>query len=109
MTPRVLVISEDPVGAEMGGNAIRAYELARVLAGQADVTLAAPHSTEATLSVEHVPFDRERPRDLRPHLRGADVVIALPQNPVISRELTRCGARVVYDLYDAKPLQVLEA
>jgi glycosyltransferase involved in cell wall biosynthesis len=110
MSNRVLVISEDPVGAEMGGNAIRAYELARALASHADVTLAAPTSAgDADLAVERMPFDREDTRGLRLLLRGVDVVVSLPQNPVVAALLRRSQARIVYDLYDPKPLQMLEA
>jgi len=109
MTTRVLVISEDPVGSEMGGNAIRAYELARALGEHAAVTLASPLAGGTAAGVDQVAFDRDDPRALRAHLRGVDVVVTLPQNPVVSAQLRRCGARVVYDLYDPKPLQMLEA
>jgi hypothetical protein len=108
MSARVLVISEDPVGGEMGGNAIRAYELAKVLGEHAEVTLAAP-SSGSVEGVEHRPFDREDPRALRALLRGVDVVVTLPQNPVVTAVLRRSAARIVYDLYDPKPLQLLEA
>lgn len=106
---RVLVLSEDSVGPEMGGNAIRAYELAAVLSEHAQVALASPAGELAPPEVQAVRFDREDPRALRSQLRGVDVVLALPQNPVVAAELRRSGARVVYDLYDPKPLQVLEA
>jgi glycosyltransferase involved in cell wall biosynthesis len=109
MSARVLVISEDPVGVEMGGNAIRAYELARVLAEHATVTLAAPSSGETAAGVVQVPYDREDPRALREQLRGADIVVTLPQNPVVMAQLRRSGARIVFDLYDLRPLEVLEA
>jgi glycosyltransferase involved in cell wall biosynthesis len=59
--------------------------------------------------VAHVDFRRDDPRALRAHLRHVDVVLALPQNPVVAAALRRSGARVVYDLYDPKALQVLEA
>ena len=108
MSARVLVLSEDPVRGEMGGNAIRAYELANVLSAHADVTLASPSSSPAG-TVAQVAFDREDPRALRALLRGVDVVVTLPQNPVVTAEVRRSGARVVYDLYDPKPLQLLEA
>jgi glycosyltransferase involved in cell wall biosynthesis len=108
MRTRVLIISEDPVGGEMGGNAIRAYELAKVLAGHAEVSLAAPQSAGIAAGVEQVPFDREDTRGLRAQLRGAEVVVTLPQNPVVTAVLRRSDARIVYDLYDPKPLQVLE-
>jgi glycosyltransferase involved in cell wall biosynthesis len=109
MSNRVLVLSEDPVGGEMGGNAIRAFELAKVLRSNAEVTLAAPSSGPADDAVERVPFERDDPRALRALLRGIDVVVCLPQNPVVTAALRRSGARIVYDLYDPKPLQLLEA
>jgi glycosyltransferase involved in cell wall biosynthesis len=106
---RVLVLSEDPVGPEMGGNAIRAYELAAVLSEHAQVALASPAGDLAPPEVRAVRFEREDPRALRAALHGTDVVLALPPNPVVAAELRRSGARVVYDLYDPRPLQVLEA
>jgi len=106
---RVLLISEDPVGERMGGNAIRAYEIAKALGAHAEVTLLAPGSGGVAPGVDHVPFAREDVAELRARLRGTDVVLALPQNPVIAAVLRRSGARVVYDLYDPRPLQVLEA
>jgi glycosyltransferase involved in cell wall biosynthesis len=109
MRPRLLVISEDPVGGEMGGNAIRAYEIANALRSHAEVRLAAPQAAGIAAGVEQVAFDREDTRALRTQLRGVDVVLSLPQNPGITALLRRCGVRVVYDLYDAKPLQALEA
>ena len=42
MRASVLVLSPEPVGERMAGPAIRAAELARVLAAEHEVTLAAP-------------------------------------------------------------------
>ena len=42
MRASVLVLSSEPVGERMAGPAIRAAELARALAAEHDVTLAAP-------------------------------------------------------------------
>lgn len=102
---RVLVVSEDPVGGEMGGNAIRAFELAKVLAQHAEVTLAAPSSPGGQSEVRQVPLDSDDAR----RLQAFDIVLALPQGPARSAQLRRCGARIVYDLYDPKPLQMLES
>ena len=112
---RVLVLSQDALGREMGGNAIRAYELARVLTAHASVALASPaidggaHELLARAAIEPFVFDPEQPRSLQAQLAGADVLLTPPQNPVINRQLARSRARVVYDLYDPKPLQLLEA
>lgn len=106
----VLVITQDPLGAEMGGNAIRAGELARVLAAHAGVTLAAPGSRpDFTEGLRHVPFDPDAPSELRHAIESADVVVAPPQNPVVSAWLRRARARLVFDLYDPTPLELLEA
>jgi len=106
---RVLVISEDPVGEEMGGNAIRAFELAKVLAQHAEVKLAAPSSAAAQTELPQVPLDADEPQRLVSELRDVDVVLTLPQGPGRSAQLRRSNARVVYDLYDPKPLQMFEA
>jgi glycosyltransferase involved in cell wall biosynthesis len=92
----------------MGGNAIRAYEIARALGAHADVELLAPPAGGEVAGVVHVPAAREDLPELRARLRGADMVLALPPNPVVAAELRRSEARVVYDLYDPRPLQALE-
>jgi glycosyltransferase involved in cell wall biosynthesis len=109
MRNRVLIICEDPVGEGMGGNAIRSYEIAKALGANSAVTLLAPAPDGVLSDVEHVPFALDDLRELRARVHSADVVIALPQNPVIAAELRRCRARVVYDLYDPRPLQFLAA
>lgn len=100
---RVVVLSQDRVGERMGGNAIRATELARALGA----TLAAPG--EPPGGVEHVPFDLRRPRASRALLRAADAIVTVPQSPTVTAELRASGARLVYDLYDPGPLEMLEA
>jgi len=108
--PRIIVLTRDPTGPALGGNAIRATELARVLAAHGDVTLAAPgEPAEAGLPFAHADWDARRPSELRALLRGADAIVATPQSPGIQAELRRSGARLVLDLYDPYPLAVLEA
>ena len=93
----------------MGGNAVRATELARVLAAHGDVTLAAPgEPPEAGAPFRHAAWDAGDPVGLRALLAGAGVVVAAPQSPVVQAELRRSGARLVADLYDPFPLAVLE-
>src|SRR5688572_13949275 len=93
----------------MGGAAIRACELARALTDVADVTLAAPATAPPSLDgVVHVPFEVGDPRPLRGLIRDADVVVSRPPGPVVSRWLRASGARVVYDLIDPLPLDILE-
>src|SRR4051794_13715634 len=107
---RIIVLTRDPTGASMGGNAVRATALARVLAEHGDVTLAAPGERPAVdAPVRHVAWDAGRPAELRELLRGADVVVTTPQSPTIAAELRRSGARLIFDLYDPFPLAALEA
>ena len=110
MPRRVLVVTEDPLGEMLGGAAIRAFEMARSLTDVAEVTLAAPGSEPPGLApVTHVPFELEDPRALRPLVREADVVIMRPPNPLMAGWLRRSSARIVFDLCDPLPLDILEA
>jgi glycosyltransferase involved in cell wall biosynthesis len=94
----------------LGGAAIRAYEIARALSDIADVTLAAPGTEPAGLRpAVHVPFEVGDPRPLRELFAAADVVILRPPNPVVASWLRASKARIVYDLYDPLPLDILEA
>jgi glycosyltransferase involved in cell wall biosynthesis len=107
---RVLIVTEDPVGEILGGAAIRAYEIARGLSDIADVTLAAPGTEPPGLRpARHVPFALDDPRPLRELFPQADVVITRPASPLVAGWLRASGARIVYDLYDPLPLDILEA
>jgi len=85
-----LVISPEPLGAEMAGMAIRATELARAVAGEA--AYVHPHA----------------PGNLRARAAAASAVVAQPPWPLSARELRKSGARLVYDLYDPEPLEALQ-
>jgi glycosyltransferase involved in cell wall biosynthesis len=108
--PRVLFVSHDPVGEEMAGLGIRTFELARVVARHADVTVAhggrdsGPFGGLETL----IPFKPHDPAPLRSLIASADVVVAHPVWPVLSRCLRRSPARVVHDLYNPETLETLE-
>jgi glycosyltransferase involved in cell wall biosynthesis len=103
---RILVLSSDPIVPEMGGNAIRASELANVLAAHGVVTLASPAAEgRSPHGLPHVSFDPANPHELP----AADVVLTTPHSPVTAAWLQGSGARVIYDLYDPFPLSVLEA
>ena len=110
MPASVLVVTEDRIGEMLGGAAIRAYEIARSLADVADVTLAAPGIEPSGLApARHVAFDLDDPGPLRRLIEDADVVIMRPPNPVVASWLRASGARIVYDLCDPIPLDILEA
>ncbi len=107
--PRVLFISADPVGTEMAGLGIRYWELARVLAGRAEVSIAHGGSIgEQVDGVTTFPFRPHAPATLRAPITQADVVVAHPQWPLVTRWLRRARARVIFDLYDPETLETLE-
>jgi glycosyltransferase involved in cell wall biosynthesis len=108
--PSVLFVTADPVGEEMGGNAIRALELGRAVASHATVTLAAPGRLPdpASDSIDHLPWDPADPRPLRSAVAAAEVVVLTPQSARVRSWARRSGARLVFDLYDPMPLEILE-
>lgn len=91
----------------MEGPAIRALALARQLAGDHEVTVAA-YEVEDAGDLPCVTYDRHSGAQLSGLAGRADVVIAQPQWPLAARALRRSGARLVYDLYDPDPLETLE-
>jgi glycosyltransferase involved in cell wall biosynthesis len=107
--PRVLVVAHEPVGHAMAGPAIRAAELARVLAAAGlDVTLAAPPGSEPP---DGVPLAVAGPRDqdaLAAAIAAHDVVVAQQLPTRLLTQVARLGARLVADLYAPSPLEVLE-
>lgn len=107
---RVLVVSAEPVGPRMAGPAIRARELARVLAAHHEVTLAAPAPSDPDLpGVAFVAAGFSDYDALHAAVAAADVVVA-QQLP--ARLLTKLGGlrtRLVADLYNPTVFEVLEA
>src|SRR5258708_363816 len=107
--PRVLFICADKVGEEMAGLGIRNWELAQVLRAHAEVTVAhggrEQHVEEGFRTVRYRPHD---PRVLRPLIDQADVVIAHPQWPLVTRWLRDSSARLIFDLYDPETFETLE-
>jgi glycosyltransferase involved in cell wall biosynthesis len=106
---QVLFVSADPVGASMAGVGIRYFELARVLAEHADITIAHTGAADETLEgIPTVAYRPHAPGRLRGPLSRADVVIAQPQWPLINRWLRHGRARVVFDIYDPETFETLE-
>jgi glycosyltransferase involved in cell wall biosynthesis len=112
---RALVITGDPTGARMGGNAIRAVELARVLAQHAETTLASPGDPPNGFGADpgsgpcHVEWSLGSPNALRGAIAASGAIVTTPQSPAVTAWLRRSGARLVYDLYDPGPLELLHA
>ncbi|WP_298460445.1 glycosyltransferase [uncultured Cellulomonas sp.] len=107
-TPRrsVLVLTDDVLSSSMAGPAIRAWNIAEVLADHHDVRLASTVRSEAS-SPRFAVCDGT-PERLRGIAEGQDVVVVqgftLAKNPW----LADLGARVVVDLYDPIHLEILE-
>src|SRR3954453_5006040 len=101
MRPRVLVTCAEPVGARMAGPALRARELAGALAGECDVTLAAPAPSEveddriALLEGGRPDYDA-----LLGAIRTHDVVVAQLLPPRLLSKAWRLPARLAVDLYN---------
>jgi glycosyltransferase involved in cell wall biosynthesis len=107
---RVLLVSGEPVGGAMAGPAIRAFELARVLAAHCRVTLAAPapsrlHDPRLGL-LEATSADFER---LLAAAREHDVVVAQQLPAQLLRSIRKAGVRYVADLYNPLMIELLEA
>jgi glycosyltransferase involved in cell wall biosynthesis len=94
----------------MAGPAIRAYELARALAGEAEVTLAAPAPSEvlderfALLEAGLAEYDA-----LLAAVRAHDVVVAQLLPPRLLARVWREPARLVVDLYNPTVVEAIEA
>jgi glycosyltransferase involved in cell wall biosynthesis len=104
------VVSAEPVGERMAGPAIRAYELARALAADARVTLAAP--APSALGDERFSLLEAGLADydaLIAAVREHDVVVAQLLPPRLLARVWREAARFVVDLYNPTVVEVIEA
>jgi glycosyltransferase involved in cell wall biosynthesis len=108
MRTAVLVVSAEPVGAAMAGPAIRAAELARALAAECDVTLAAPapSSLPGLRLLEAGMADVEA---LVTAARQHDVVVAQELPPTALERIAGGPTRLVFDLYNPIVVEVIEA
>jgi len=110
VSARVLLISADPVGERMAGLAIRYSELARTLSDHAQVTLAHGGKNDGCEeTVRLLPFRPHAPAALRDEIARADMVLAHPQWPLLTRWLRSARGQVVFDLYDPETFETLEA
>ncbi|MDA0164723.1 glycosyltransferase [Solirubrobacter ginsenosidimutans] len=106
---RVLFYSHDPVGERMAGLGIRTFELARVLADHAEVTIAHGGDESGVLDgLRTVAVKPHAAKALRPLIARADVVVTHPVWSPAGRWLRRSGKRIVHDLYDPETLETLE-
>ncbi|GAB1508761.1 glycosyltransferase [Actinophytocola sp. KF-1] len=106
---RVLVITGDALTERMAGPAIRAWNMADVLAAEHEVRLVTVNPLcappEAPFAVAHA-----RQRDLTPHVVWADVVVLQGHALEMVPELKKASSRkiVVCDMYDPMHLELLE-
>lgn len=108
-TLRILVISPEAVGETMAGPAIRALEIARALAAEAEVTLMAPRGSALKADpIKLFEGDAANPQDAYEAAKVHDVLISQPLSPAVVRGLLEVPTRLVFDLYDPTPIEVLE-
>jgi glycosyltransferase involved in cell wall biosynthesis len=107
---RVLFVSAEPLGPAMAGPAIRVAELARAVAANCSVTVAAPapsHPGELPVDLVEAPLsDFER---LLAMIAAHDVVVAQRLPPQLLRRVASLPVRFVADLYNPQMIEVLEA
>jgi GT2 family glycosyltransferase/glycosyltransferase involved in cell wall biosynthesis len=108
-SPRVLVVTGDPIGAKMAGPAIRAWHIAEALALQHSVTLVSTSGVAAgpaAFDVMHV-----RPGDQRTFSaleKDSDVIIFQGHAMAMFDALRATKKVVVVDIYDPMHLEQLE-
>ncbi len=107
---RLLVVSAEPIDRQLAGPAIRACELARALADQHQVTVAAPAPSmidDARIAVVEAGFVDYHA--LAAAVAAADVVVAQSLPPRLLSKLPSIGTTLVADLYNPTVFEVLEA
>jgi glycosyltransferase involved in cell wall biosynthesis len=104
---RVLVVTYDQVGPRMAGPAIRAYELARVLAREHDVVLACRHEPGREGDGFRVVGYHKGTDELDKLVEWCDVVLAFGFLLVECPSIVETGKIVIADVYDPFTLEVL--
>jgi glycosyltransferase involved in cell wall biosynthesis len=108
--PRVLVVCAERISDRLTGVAIRAIELARVLSAHAEVTVAGltPSQISDLPVISYERFGDPRRSHLAAHINESDFIVAQPPWPLLAHAMRRSPARLIYDLYDPEPLEVIE-
>jgi len=106
---RVLVVTNDPVGARMAGPAIRSWNIALVLSAEHEVRLV----TTSRLDEQPAPFEQfvvppGRQRAFRELERWAQVIIVQGHALSMFRALRRTKKLLVADIYDPMHVEQLE-
>jgi len=103
---RVLVVSTDPMGAEMPGPAIRAWQLAEVLGEHVDVVLASTVAVEG--AHPNVELRLATGGALAEMLGWSDVCFVPSALVYMAQELRSTAKPVAVDIYDPYHLENLE-
>lgn len=103
---KILVVTDDALGEKMAGPAIRAWNIAEVLARQHDVRLASTLRAEAS-SPDFAVCDGS-PENLPGIAAGMDVIVTQGFTLFYRPWLADVGAKMVVDLYDPIHLETLE-
>jgi GT2 family glycosyltransferase/glycosyltransferase involved in cell wall biosynthesis len=106
---RVLIVTGDPLGAQIAGPAIRAWSMASVLAKDNEVTLV----TLSSLERQDAPFALAavRPGDdkaFQVHERWAEIIVFQGHAMAMFESLRRSRKIIVADIYDPMHLEQLE-
>lgn len=106
---RLLIVTYEHIGPKMAGPGIRAWEIARAVAGYGlDVTLATPYpELSGAKNLRVVGFSWDDPLSLEQWIQGADAVMAM--GPLLSRVVHWLGRPiaqpVIADLYDISQIE----
>ncbi|NJN16765.1 MAG: glycosyltransferase family 4 protein [Oscillochloris sp.] len=104
---KLLILSHDRVGSRMAGPGIRYWELARALASDLKITLAAPQPIDLTPTGFTTAHFADQAA-LAALTERADVVLANSFLLLNHPELAQIAAPLLLDLYDPTPLENLE-
>jgi GT2 family glycosyltransferase/glycosyltransferase involved in cell wall biosynthesis len=106
---KVLILTGDALTERMAGPAIRAWNMADVLAAEHEVRLV---TVNPLCAPPEAPFGvaRAKQRELGPHVSWADVVVLQGHALELVPELKKVASRkiVVCDMYDPMHLELLE-
>lgn len=106
---RILVITGDPVGEKMAGPAIRAWNIANLLAEEHDVRLVSMTSAVPLDDrVEVGVISHHRPSTVNEHESWADVIVVQGHALELFPSLEKSKKILVVDIYDPMHLEQLE-
>lgn len=103
---KILVVTDDAIGARMAGPAIRAWNIAEVLGAEHEVTLA----STLRASGEAANFEIREAQGEKLRAVAQDQQILVLQGFTLRKQpwLAHIGAKLVIDLYDPMHLEMLE-